>query len=326
MRGQGDLAAASAAYERLADGGHGRWSARAIHGLGACHLEVGSHERAAQLAQMAMDQSPDDHGLMERGRILFARAGARTDLPAATSYLQNALSRSVTPGSARAHGRLVLGDMFLLAGAHGRALREIRLARADARALDAPRTLADALRLEAEMYVRLGDQAKIGAAMRELVHAENLYRGIGDQGICALLLCRGNAHRALGQNRMAERELMRASVLASGAQNQIIHAHALLALADLARVSGDPDPEKLRRASAIYRRISHERGIHYCHLLLGLGAASAGRPEVAAQAFASVAAHADATPQIFTDADRRLVSEAAAGSLDSRPIAFAFLI
>lgn len=321
LRGIGSPLSAQTIYRDLASEDSPQLL-RAMHGLASCYLDAGAIKQALELSERVCGAAGKDHTLRLRGEILLARARSRGDIRGALTELSAAMARPHPAGSARAHGRLILGSLHGLSGDYAAARRQIGIARAEAEAADATKTLADCLCAEARLAMLEGDAAELAAASSRLAQAERLYRGLGDRGVVSAHLTRGQVYRHLGQTRMAQRELQRASWAANEVHDQLTHAHSLLELAELSRASSDSDPEALSRALAIYRRAGDVRGEFYCQILIGLGAREGGRLEVATRGFTQVRDHLARHSSSFADPDHRLLEDISGGI--TRSIVFHF--
>lgn len=295
FRARGDLVAARDRYLEVVGDRAERGDPRALHGLASClHAVGGDNERALWLAEHVVARTMERPALWLRAQTLRARIIADEDIAHGVKILTGALSRSHPAGSARAHARFILGALHAQAGDIDLARRQLRVANADARALDAARTVADTICAEVGVSIIAGDRGRIAAAMGELLHAEQLLRGLDDRSIARVHLMRGAAYLHTAQYRMARAELGRASWLANEGHDQATNAHALLSLADLGRLTDNSDPEPLMRAQSIYRRANHTWGLFNSHILVALGARTAGRADTATRYFADATKIADA--------------------------------
>lgn len=301
LRAQGELVEARDRYlEVIGDQAEGG-DPRALHGLASCLHIVGDNDTALGLAEHVVSCAMERPALWLRAQTLRARIIAGENIAEGVQTLTGALSRPQAAGSARAHARLILGALHAQAGNVDLARRQLRVANADARALDASRTLADSICAEVGVSVIAADRGRVAGSISELLHAERILRGLGDRGIARVYLMRGVAYLHTGQFRVARAELNRASWLAAEGHEQLLNAHALLSLADLGRITDNPDPDPLMRAQAIYRRANHTWGLFHAHILVALGARAAGRDDTATRCLADAAEIADThTPALGT--------------------------
>lgn len=250
--------------------------AEALHGLAECYLCVGDAHTAERLAAGSLDHVGADRSLRMRCVASLARATARRDLAAALELVRSALSEQNPPGSARAHLRFCEAELLLMLGDLPRARRSLGVARADASANDASRTVADVLWREASLAVLEGDQAMFPQAFTGLLHAERIYEGLADRSYDVALTARGELFKHRGNLARAAREFRRAAREAHQRQDQLMLAHDLLGLSDTLRLGGGEDLRHLAHAEEIYRRLDLAWGLLYCRLVVRGAAAARG--------------------------------------------------
>lgn len=270
LRSIGRLMEARDIYSRLLAELDRNSSARAeaLHGLAECYLGAGDATNAERLAAASLEGAGADRTLRMRCVATHARAVARRDLGAALALVREEFTRSTPPGSARAHLRFCEAEIHLCQGDLERARRALGVARADAQANDASRTVADVLRREASLVVLGGHDEHHSQALTGLVHAERLYAGLGDRSRDLVLTARAELSKHRGQLARAAREFQRAAWAAAERRDHLQVAHNLLGLSDTLRLSGTPDLRHLDRAQRIYRRFDLAWGLFYARLIV----------------------------------------------------------
>lgn len=275
LRSSGELLAARDLYVEIDAVLERREPKRAhvLHGLADCYLAGGDEMTALRLAASAGEiAGSDDRHFGLRVSAVQGRALARCDLPRALEAYRAALSGGDLPsGSARANLRYWYAEALMSAGEFARARQQLSIARSDAEAQDAGKTVADALSREATLAVLEGDQAGLGAALESLGHAENLYLGLGDRARDSVFTLRGQVLAQLGNTRSAEAEYRRGLWAASRRRDALQAAHNLLGLADVLRLEGRSFVSALASARGVYARRGLIWGSYYCALVEAAG-------------------------------------------------------
>lgn len=247
---RGQLLDARDRYERLLDR-DGVDRAAVWSGLGACYMEAGDAPSAARLLLRAAE-GLRTHGpeLQMRVAAQQGRLLARHNLVEAVDHLADAVTHGWPACAERADLRFWYAEALLRHGSFAQARLQLAIARADAEATDATKTVADVRLREASLAMLEPGRPHLGVAHEAITHARDLYRFLGDRGITFARLVEGQL--ALVQGAPALAESVARDVARAATHQPLLTAHAHLLAAEARRHMGRPAGADADAAEARY--------------------------------------------------------------------------